>query len=1049
MVVAAQSGVAYLGTRSTSRSRHEDVIRIHTLGGLSVRDSDGKLLAGSAAQPRRMAVLALLARAGERGVAREKLLALLWPDADDERGPRTLAQALYALRRDLGAEEAIAGAKDLRLDPALASSDVSEFTAAVSRGDDQRAAAVYEGPFLDGFHLGQADEFGRWVERERTALAQDYMRVLESLARGCIASGDALTAVKWWQRLAALEPLNARVAVGLMEALAAAGDRTAAIRHAHIYELLVQEELDLPPDKEVMALAERLRQGADVRPAMAPGTAAPVVVSSVAATPVAAIPVARTPVAATHVAATHVAATHVAATSAAATSVVPTEGHGVDSSPASPGQADTARGNRRVDRRRFATGWAVPALVVVLAATALFSLRTRDGATAAPNESAVVAVGRMVGYGTDSAARAMAGPVSDLFATSLARVPGLRVVSQGRMLELMRLVGGMRDTSAGGFVDAARHAGATEVIDGTLYARPGGRLRLDLRRVDLASGAIGGTYTIEGNDLFALVDSGTARLVTALGAAAPRGSVADVTTHSVAAYRMYAKGIQAYYRFDLRAALDLFDGALAEDSLFALAAYYGAIAAASVTPDSWRARLERARQLATRATDRERLIITADWALRTHAPGLRQIAESLTVGYPAEVEGYLYSGIALVLDGDFLAGAPLLERAVAMDSTGIRGAGARCGACEAPRWLVSAYELADSFPAAERVARRWLALQPGSAMAAGVLVEVLEYEGRAAAADSTFRAITSSDLSYDQVLEFQANHLIRMGDYASADHLLRSRVAQFTGARQENAYWQLVLSLREQGRLAEALDLSRRLRRFADQGLRPGGPQSTTVLEAQVQLERGQANVAAALFDSVARLGDATASRALSPPRVWTLMQVAGARRMAGDTATLLRFADSIQALGAATGFARDQRLYHHVRGLLLAARGRDAEAEAELRAAVYSLTSGYTRTNYELACIFLRARRSREAIAILQPALRGALDASNLYVSRTELQELLAKAWDASGARDSAAVHYTIVANAWSAGDAPFRARADSARARLAALKGQIPNAVRGGKLK
>ncbi|HSQ29771.1 MAG TPA: hypothetical protein VLN49_07975 [Gemmatimonadaceae bacterium] len=46
-------------------------------------------------------------------------------------------------------------------------------------------------------------------------------------------------------------------------------------------------------------------------------------------------------------------------------------------------------------------------------------------------------------------------------------------------------------------------------------------------------------------------------------------------------------------------------------------------------------------------------------------------------------------------------------------------------------------------------------------------------------------------------------------------------------------------------------------------------------------------------------------------------------------------------------------------------------------------------------------------AIAVLQPALRGPLDASNLYVTCTELHELLAQAWDAAGARDSAAAHY------------------------------------------
>src|SRR5262245_8555091 len=135
------------------------VIRVHSLGGLSVRGENGEPLAGAAAQPRRMAVLAILARTGERGTTREKLLAILWPDADADRGSRALTHALYALRRDLGSDDAVVGTRELRLNPAIVSSDVAEFAAAVARGDDEHAAALYEGPFLDGFRLTDVDAF--------------------------------------------------------------------------------------------------------------------------------------------------------------------------------------------------------------------------------------------------------------------------------------------------------------------------------------------------------------------------------------------------------------------------------------------------------------------------------------------------------------------------------------------------------------------------------------------------------------------------------------------------------------------------------------------------------------------------------------------------------------------------------------------------------------------------------------------------------------------------------------------------------------------------
>jgi predicted Zn-dependent protease len=116
-------------------------------------------------------------------------------------------------------------------------------------------------------------------------------------------------------------------------------------------------------------------------------------------------------------------------------------------------------------------------------------------------------------------------------------------------------------------------------------------------------------------------------------------------------------------------------------------------------------------------------------------------------------------------------------------------------------------------------------------------------------------------------------------------------------------------------------------------------------------------------------------------------------------------------------------------------ARGEPARAAVELRGAIYSPTDGYTRTNLELGRVLLALGKPREAVAILQPALRGPVDASNLYVTRTEIHELLAHAFEAAGQRDSATTHYRKVAGAWRDADRTFRARA-AAAAKKAAMR-------------
>jgi len=236
--------------------------------------------------------------------------------------------------------------------------------------------------------------------------------------------------------------------------------------------------------------------------------------------------------------------------------------------------------------------------------------------------------------------------------------------------------------------------------------------------------------------------------------------------------------------------------------------------------------------------------------------------------------------------------------------------------------------------------------------------------------------------------------------------------------------------------MIEALKRAQSARMPTGKILKRTNPPPINVLEAQTLLEMGRPREAAILFDSLSRQhnpGDVASQ--ISRATAWSLTHAASARFAAGDTATLQRLADSVRALGEESGYGRDRRLHHYVRGLLFAARHDDAAAIPELRSAIYSINGGYTRINYELARVYLHAKRPRDAIAVMQPTLRGDLEASNLYLNRTEIHEMLAQAWDAAGVKDSAVAHYTWVTKAWAAADPNFQPRVQAAQARLTAL--------------
>jgi TolB-like protein/DNA-binding SARP family transcriptional activator len=234
--------------------------RLKLLGGVLLDGPDGPV-SGRATQQRRLALLALVGSAGDRGRSRDQLISLLWPETDPGDARQHLSHSIYALRKSLGEESIRTAGEYVRLSASRVEVDSLAFERALAEGDLEAAADAYAGPFLDGFFVDDAPDFEHWVDEERRRLAQLYVETLEAAAGEAEQTGDAAASVKWWRRLVDHDPYNSATVVHLMNALCSTGDPANALVVAREHRERLKEDLGVEPTAEVEALAASIQHG--------------------------------------------------------------------------------------------------------------------------------------------------------------------------------------------------------------------------------------------------------------------------------------------------------------------------------------------------------------------------------------------------------------------------------------------------------------------------------------------------------------------------------------------------------------------------------------------------------------------------------------------------------------------------------------------------------------------------------------------------------------------------------------------------------------------
>ncbi len=236
---------------------------LRLLGTLAVRVNAGHEAAAVLAQPKRLALLAYLAAALPSGFhRRDILLALFWPEADQEHARTALRKSLHFLRHELGAGVIVSrGDEEIGVLEGDVWCDVREFDRALAAGQVADALGLYGGDLLPGLFVSEAPRFERWLEAERTRLRNEAAAAAWALAGRLERERDPDGAARWARWAGALAPEDERAVRRLIALLGRLGDRAGAVRAYQEFATHLEREYEVGPSAETQALVSAVREG--------------------------------------------------------------------------------------------------------------------------------------------------------------------------------------------------------------------------------------------------------------------------------------------------------------------------------------------------------------------------------------------------------------------------------------------------------------------------------------------------------------------------------------------------------------------------------------------------------------------------------------------------------------------------------------------------------------------------------------------------------------------------------------------------------------------
>ncbi len=236
--------------------------------------------------------------------------------------------------------------------------------------------------------------------------------------------------------------------------------------------------------------------------------------------------------------------------------------------------------------------------------------------------------------------------VPRMLLTGLAQTRGLDVVSTRRLLESAGQIrtGDLDTLDRSQAAAVARRAGAGAIVVGSIF-RSGTEIRIDAQVEDLGSGRVLVAESARGTDVFSIVDQLASRIRSGIGLEDTDGvrNVADVSTSSLGAYRLFVQGVDAYEHVRTKDAHRLLTEAVRVDPSFAsVYLYLGFVSYFEGRMGDRRMYFAKAGEHIDRLNERERLLLEVHLAQTAGDGGdAARLLDQLIAQFPDTEDAYM------------------------------------------------------------------------------------------------------------------------------------------------------------------------------------------------------------------------------------------------------------------------------------------------------------------------------------------------------------------------------------------------------------------------